>query len=598
MILFDIVKRADGWHVVSEDHEKHLGGPYPTRAQAVERLRQVEAHKHSQSLFPGRAQTFDGERGPDGKVRCYVWDRFTSTGEKIKDGRLSVFDQRTLTQMVDNWKARGDKLAMCFNHQSAYVAQNGQPAPSLAWYDALCVVIGGKAVYAVALPGSTAPEIQFETAARGDGLYGYRCEVTEMGQRLLPNFKFISPMFTDEGRDEQGNEIGYVLYDVAATNTPFQAGCEITFTAMAQGATRMAKLSKLSKFVKFEEGADDKAIRQAVLSKMEEESVKAMEEEGYNYGDGAAALEDMARAYEDAQMDEEGGSEAPHVTMRRMASKFRRMAKMAEVEGNGGSGQEPVSGQHAGGESVKEKATYGDPPFGGKESASEEAAEEKAKDQMQAFAQRLGVTVPANASSAQIMDALKAATVPASSLPTLVEAQVKRALADQDAKRIAFDTQEKAKALIASLDGYPEENKKALLAFASDPKTYEAAVAIAKPFMKAGAESALFERMTTGGNPVAMSGAVARQTASTTSTRKIYDNPLGTFVVDDEAIAAKICEYADAKDGPIKMEIDAMLSEMERNQPDARWIAADKLVRTKKHPELWEQTRRAGLNLF
>lgn len=39
-----IVKRKDGWHVVSKDG-KNLGGPYKTRKEAVERLRQVEFHK-------------------------------------------------------------------------------------------------------------------------------------------------------------------------------------------------------------------------------------------------------------------------------------------------------------------------------------------------------------------------------------------------------------------------------------------------------------------------------------------------------------------------------------------------------------------------
>jgi phage gp29-like protein len=40
-----IVKRHDGWHVLSEDGGKHLGGPYKSRAQAVRRLRQIEYFK-------------------------------------------------------------------------------------------------------------------------------------------------------------------------------------------------------------------------------------------------------------------------------------------------------------------------------------------------------------------------------------------------------------------------------------------------------------------------------------------------------------------------------------------------------------------------
>jgi len=41
-----IVKRKDGYYVLSEKTRKNLGGPYKTRAEAVKRLRQVEFFKH------------------------------------------------------------------------------------------------------------------------------------------------------------------------------------------------------------------------------------------------------------------------------------------------------------------------------------------------------------------------------------------------------------------------------------------------------------------------------------------------------------------------------------------------------------------------
>jgi hypothetical protein len=288
-------------------------------------------------LLVGGAVALDVSPDAGGKVAIRVWDRFSSTGEKVKEGRRVLFDETNLRQMADNWRARGDRLSMCFNHQSAYVEKNGQPAEALAYYDALAVVIGGKIVHFVALGNSSAAEVVFRSSARGDGLYGFRSEVTELGQKVLPNFRYISPMFDDDGRDERGREIGYVLLDVAATNTPFQAGCEITFGALPPPWMRV--------------------------------------------------IEDEVRA-----------------------------------------------------------------------------------------------------------------------------------------------------TLFSAMGGRPRVVE-----------------------------------------PVAQ--------------RHVYQNNLATFIVDDEEIAAKIREYADAKDGPLKMEIDAMLSEAERDLPDARWIAADKLVRTKKHPELWEQTR-------
>ncbi|MBI2596068.1 hypothetical protein HYW46_05035 [Candidatus Daviesbacteria bacterium] len=41
-----IVKRQDGYYVVSKKSHKNLGGPYQTREEALKRLRQVEFFKH------------------------------------------------------------------------------------------------------------------------------------------------------------------------------------------------------------------------------------------------------------------------------------------------------------------------------------------------------------------------------------------------------------------------------------------------------------------------------------------------------------------------------------------------------------------------
>jgi hypothetical protein len=40
-----IVKKKDGYYVLSKKTRKNLGGPYKTRAEAVKRLRQVEFFK-------------------------------------------------------------------------------------------------------------------------------------------------------------------------------------------------------------------------------------------------------------------------------------------------------------------------------------------------------------------------------------------------------------------------------------------------------------------------------------------------------------------------------------------------------------------------
>lgn len=41
-----IVKRKDGYYVLSEKTRRNLGGPYRTMAEAKKRLRQVEYFKH------------------------------------------------------------------------------------------------------------------------------------------------------------------------------------------------------------------------------------------------------------------------------------------------------------------------------------------------------------------------------------------------------------------------------------------------------------------------------------------------------------------------------------------------------------------------
>lgn len=41
-----IVKRKDGYFVLSKTTKRNLGGPYKNRTDAVKRLRQVEYFKH------------------------------------------------------------------------------------------------------------------------------------------------------------------------------------------------------------------------------------------------------------------------------------------------------------------------------------------------------------------------------------------------------------------------------------------------------------------------------------------------------------------------------------------------------------------------
>lgn len=183
-----------------------------------------------------------------GGVTAGKWDRFATFGEKVQDGQEFSFTVETFGQMVQNFARfySGRRLGMDFEHQAINAAQNGQAAPNLAYYNALAVVAGGKVAkfYAqqpdVSPPDPAALLIQlrerFPDLDSADGLWGYRCEVTPLGQQLLPGYEQISPLFTSDGTDEGGNPIGYHLMNVSAVNVAFQDGTVLNLSrALAIG---------------------------------------------------------------------------------------------------------------------------------------------------------------------------------------------------------------------------------------------------------------------------------------------------------------------------------------------------------------------------
>ncbi len=50
LVTLRIEHKSDGWHVYSEDGANHLGGPYESKQQAVDRLSQIEGHKEKTSM--------------------------------------------------------------------------------------------------------------------------------------------------------------------------------------------------------------------------------------------------------------------------------------------------------------------------------------------------------------------------------------------------------------------------------------------------------------------------------------------------------------------------------------------------------------------
>jgi hypothetical protein len=160
------------------------------------------------------------------------WSRGATFGQKVKDGDEVNFSPATFAQMIENVEARGDKLAICQDHKSAYVALTGAPAPSLGFFYALAVFDEGVLVKHWAMDGGEPPSDTDDNGKPRHGLYCRLGEVTTLGldpKEGLGCYGFLSPMFSTEDKDEQGNEIGYALMDFGATSTPFQAGCSIQF---------------------------------------------------------------------------------------------------------------------------------------------------------------------------------------------------------------------------------------------------------------------------------------------------------------------------------------------------------------------------------
>ena len=295
VIAFRIVHRSDGWHVLSEDGSKHLGGPYPSEEQAKARLRQVEEHKGASATGSGlhapapmgeekkmraaRAYVFTREHDftrrvtENGVTRMEVpvgvWDQLAKVGEFEKDGPVS-FSEEQLRVALKNFSTRKNKLSMDYDHQALNAELNGQPAPGLARYNAMALVIGGKVVdFATRDATVQTPTLEQvrnpDTNEIADGLYIHRCKVTPLGEKLLPNFEYISPAFTTEGEDEQGKPIGLDFINLAATDIPFLDGMKpIQMTRFGASPPRpttekkkMALDPSLMKRLGLDEGYDD-----------------------------------------------------------------------------------------------------------------------------------------------------------------------------------------------------------------------------------------------------------------------------------------------------------------------------------------------------
>lgn len=548
-----------------------------------------------------------------GEVRSGVWDRFTTWGPSRKidiasDGKLvvseTVFDETTLGQMVDNFVARGVKVPLDWNHQNAYAKTNGKPAESLARYACLATVQGGRAIKSGALKGYESTPVEpgeggIWPTELGDGLYGFRCEVTPRGQEVLPNMAGISPMFSSDGVDEQSRPIGYVLSCVAATDVPFQGDRGdgvpgITFEQGAaranKGATTMPKKfdAKIMSRLGFAADSDDATIQSAFQKRMDA-MAKFEGEANPEDKDVTAKFEDEARCMEEeaAAYEKEFGADAasPHVVMRRlMAKRFSRMAKMAA----------PAAAASTTMSGICSECKLGD-----HDRCALAGCDCKCPTtEMAKFAADLGID-PKGKSGAVLMDAIRAANVPTARVGELVKAQVADALA---AERARTEGESKKRRAVVLTDALPKTypgDRAALQRLAErDP---DEALKLATPFLPPTGAPHLFERLTREGGPIdepagrGVRGAREDRPVPAPSVKKTKS---GAIVFSSDAqLADKAKELADSKD-PILMErLNALLpTEGDRRNPALRLMRAQDLA-AEMYPELAEAAEQADLAL-
>lgn len=564
----------------------------------------------------GNLIEFQAARGEDGKVRSGVWDLVcVPSGVDRKDGMETEFNVETMSQMIDNVVERGDLIGLDYNHQSQNSSRNGQPAPALAWYGAFAVVDSGKIVKAGACRGIDPDQIALTGIDMSkNGLWAYRSEVTEMGDKLLTGFKYTSPTFTPEGTKRDGTPCGYSLIAVAATNSPFQEGTQISFaqkdpaaglyrvkgnfnnitqrngilndlffawTTLQEislkevvvegqfrkneplpngvtvekiitnsnevGATtkneekkKMSKLSRFAKIIGMEEGADDAETKKALECKMEDTAMAAASDDKFDYAGEAGKFEEAAQAYEDAHMEDSDDDEPPHATMRKMAAKFRKLAKMSEA------------------------AEAAEPPAKMEGEAEMAKLENDDKKDDKAEAKMATMEASLKATQAQLAS-LQAAETAREEIAKKEKEAVYEQLASQ-----AVD------------GGYPKEAKGKLIEFARvDLEGARACVASFLP--KSNSPAHIFDRMSAHGAPIGKGGD-ARSEAGAYKPRQVTS--MGhTFIETDGEFADVVKKLAESKD-PVEMaKLDKYIPESQRSILFNRLLAADKVVRAER-PEL------------
>lgn len=176
-------------------------------------------------------------------VSTGVWDQAFTLGLKNQDGETIVIDESVCSRMMDNFASRKNDMGMDYEHSSVK-APPGTPVPQLAFHNALALVVGGRVVKFV----SHAAGVQPPTGdGMTDGLFAHRARVTPLGEKLLPNYEQISPLFSMQDTNERGEDIGPNLVNLSAVSLPFQDGTSLAFAKYGSAQPPTQKETSMSK---------------------------------------------------------------------------------------------------------------------------------------------------------------------------------------------------------------------------------------------------------------------------------------------------------------------------------------------------------------
>lgn len=497
------------------------------------------------------------------------WSRVATMGDKQKDGASIVFDASTLGQMVANAEARGDRIAICNDHASAY--PETRDAPALGFFGALAVVAEGKVVKS--WNGAPDPD------GLADGLYARLDEVTPRGMDPLvglANYRTLSPMFVTEGESESGEPIGYALLDVGATNVPFQAGAEIMFHGVPHG-TPAQKVTTMSSLGPGEaqcpicgrlanlHGANVWPEHDRYFSPLKEVSPPGVRCPWSGRPVVMSATPDAPRRFS------QGASGMDPDTMKRFGiEEGDDDAKKAEKMAAFWAGYEGMAAKCAKFDAAEAEAAKHKEPDG------DEAA---AMTALSASLTARGVKVPEKATRATLMSLAAIAPAPAQDVAALVKAEVARI----DAERAANVEKAERESLVtmARTAKAPEYEVQALSVL---PIASAREMAQKYAGNGTGAPAHAFSRVTSQGGPIG--DPAARSMPNGEPVEVVRESKLGKVIEMDGGIAAKARDLRDSKDAVVMSRVDARANDkFGRVDSFTRTLAAQQIA-AEENPHL------------